>query len=368
VQSFTERLYKPQLQVGYVELRKGYHSYINSEGELVVLRAGALREQMVIYNPATTLNQQQQKTKRAEGGNSKDKRRRHRESREARKNAATINNNNSGNNEAEHEEVWVGKILEVEDRAEDGVENNDVEQAVQSSVAVENGDVELVTSGTEVTPHKIIVQCNMTSTESSHVVQLEYDSKSIGDMGVQDYPSALGLGEHNLSQGNSQSVQALLESVDKSAHSIILGPWHVSISVVQTAESGLELAIERVMRQIEDILPGRFSYNILIDANSHTTGNGVSTTLYLLHDAMYSADMLLAQCKLENGDLHCIDASRYRQVADLQPWVSVDLRAMEVRLRDGLPLLVPAKRATKGGNQQPWQTLLKLDYQYVGIH
>eukprot|EP01031_Cornospumella_fuschlensis_P040094 gene40094-48858_t len=59
VLNFMERLerYPKKWQSGYVELRKGTHTFLTADGRLVVLKHNVLRPDLVVYNPATTFNQ-----------------------------------------------------------------------------------------------------------------------------------------------------------------------------------------------------------------------------------------------------------------------------------------------------------------------
>eukprot|EP01032_Pedospumella_encystans_P013521 gene13521-15563_t len=62
VGNFVERLQKPsaRLLAGWLELRKGVHSFLTESGELVILREGVLRKHLSLCVSSTTNNQKRQ--------------------------------------------------------------------------------------------------------------------------------------------------------------------------------------------------------------------------------------------------------------------------------------------------------------------
>jgi hypothetical protein len=67
VNNFLERIQrishgKPAnfIAQGWLELRKGFHTYLSSEGDLLIFQDSVLRKNLIVYNPATTKNQSKQ--------------------------------------------------------------------------------------------------------------------------------------------------------------------------------------------------------------------------------------------------------------------------------------------------------------------
>lgn len=351
VQNFTEKLYKPNMQSGYVELRKGYHSLITSSGELLVLRAGVLREQMVIYNPATTMNQlQQRKSEGEQKSNSKDKRRKHREQREGAKAASQKATDEQQAAEGDEDGSALTFLLSQDNKVQ-----ADVMAATEALTALQIADEPLEIP---IAKHAVTINCSVSS--SSGAVALQYDAKEVESYSAAGHPSALGCGEQNTAH-DVRSHETLLQSMASGTHTVCMGPWHVTITLV--GDGNTALPQNRLLRHVEDILSGSFGYSILVPSE------GVCP-LVLLYDAICSAEFMLAHPKIgkQQSAGISLDPSRYNTLQELQPFVSIDLRAMEVRLRDGLPLLVPAVRTLTEECGAGKQLELYLKYTYVGIH
>lgn len=321
VLNFVERLEKEPLPVGYVELRKGVHSILTAQGELLVLRSLVLREEMTITNPATTANQLKQR--RAGGCKEKRaKRRQHRQINQA--NAAKASNDED--------------VLDVEE----GISLQEMlaNATLESAVAVEStsaNDVppaeESIISSTHITKeYKVAIDVLVDS--KSNVVELQFD---------QDRLVAWERDEYTTFASTNKGIATIGDQLS----SVRLGPWLVTVKMTSLSA----LPQERLLTNLEDILEGSFAFHVILPSRS------AQGRLVLLYDAINSTDP--AEEVVE-------DSTRFPSLADLQPWLSLDLRGMEVRLRDGLPLLVPGRcPAMDMEDADANQVVLQLQYSYI---
>eukprot|EP01039_Chlorochromonas_danica_P001032 gene1033-1120_t len=317
VLNFVERLEKEPLPVGYVELRKGVHSILTAQGELLVLRSLVLREEMTITNPSTTANQLKQRR----AGGSKEKRAKRRQHRQANQANAVKEGNNKDVLDVEEgdflQEMLTNATLESAVTIESS-SANDVSQAEESNIS----------SVHVIKEYKVAIDVLVDS--KSNVVQLQFDHDRLVAWEKDDYTTFV-------------STNKGIGMVDDQLSSVRLGPWLVTVKMISLSV----LPQERLLTNLEDIVEGSFAFHVILPS-------APQGRLVLLYDAVNSVEEEVE------------DNTRFSSFADLQPWLSLDLRGMEVRLRDGLPLLVPGRcSAMDIEDADINQVVLQLQYTYI---
>ncbi len=299
VSNFVERLHRPTttdsyILPGWLELRKGFHTFLTQEGDLLIIRDGILRSNLVVYNPATTRNQMLQSN--GTGGSTS---------------ARSIGN---------HDNVNLTKFC---------VSASNVYLCIERSI--DDGSIARV-----------------------------IDENLLHETNARDFDEAM-------------EVSILLEG------EIALGPWAVKICTTSISpDSTVPLALnkkEKKCKFVSELIANESHVPSLSYGVSWPVYSGSSVKFMLLKDAISAIESAThGSFSIMNNNIFLEEVSPLSLCLQA---LSIDLRAMDLRLRDGLPLLVPvahdeetAQRMIALGIEEEFSMKrfvnFQIDYRYIG--
>lgn len=314
-----------RLQHGWLELRKGFHTFLTPQGDLVIFQDGVLRKNLVVYNVITSKNQSMQRARvTATAG-------------EATATAAA------------------------------GGETGGHAATAGNGIAV-NPKTLLATTLTDMLQHvpsvKVVVEA--TALPGTMAV-LPVDETQLQEMITKEYPEGVVPGP----------VDAL---------SLSYGPWAITVDllgVVDTTTADVK-TFQQIAAQekrpplplIGDALPGAFAYEVhwpvqeatsvplvflkdvidYLEAYRQATSTSIQEMFRVDDDVVVPDAAFTAQ-----SDIHAAAALKRSFRA-----LSVDFRFMDIRLRDGLPLLLPFSVQDTAGATASHFHHFRITYRYQG--
>lgn len=257
VSSFLERLQRPPFHRGWIEMRKGFHTFLHEDGNLTIIQDGVLRGNLVLVNPATTRNKARQ---------------------------ATLH----------HERTPAIADIIV---------------AASSSFV----DVSSLLS----------IDCSIATDEEIYHVSLHLDEERLSSKVEAEFPGFTLSAAHATSSCNTFNY----------------GPWKVSFSVIAPTAITLMEKVRLLRYPDAMLLSGSYSYDV--DCQVPVTGGQEIIKLFLLHDLQHAVDALDGSHQLHRCSIYHFDEAKRNSISQSVAAVQVDLRGMDMRLRDGLPWFAP---------------------------
>lgn len=313
VGNFVERIQRPYqsssgkvgLLPGWLELRKGFHTYVTEEGDLYIIRDGILRSNLVVYNPATTKNQLKQSGREMKGHDA-------------------------------HVALDLEEVLKIR--------YTQPCSDVSKIKALLDGSVE---------------EISFTGEEGSNA-KVSYHESILEETNSRDF---------DMSIVSDKAVEVM------HANALLLGPYQVTLTsqkLIRATTDTLTIKGEKkkeYLKFIGDILDGEFAYDIswpvVLRANE---ANSVEIDLVLLADIIKHLETTLcSSISTSVYDYDVDDVSNQTTALVMQSIkaLSVDLKGMDLRLRDGLPHLVPIvhQQADTSCNAK---LVIRIAFHYVG--
>jgi hypothetical protein len=307
---------------GWLELRKGYHTYLNEKNDLIIIREGILFKNLVTYNPATTKNQMIQGKMKSNTAKS---------SSSVSSTVPVVEKNEF----KKEEDATEGKVLSLDCPPTLFIVKNCLQLSFPSANTVEEKMKEMnLTSAPE----------TMTA---SH--DLEFDRSQLLSLSKEDYGMEM----------NSSGPPNQLN----------YGPWKISVHLEKVfsandSQHSLPAAKNKLFKNVEEIISNeRFSYEIywpiiLPPGKNDSSSSSSLPFSYDLHFILLKDFLKLFENQLilpshstttatseANHPLYSFSTHFFHEDTTLFPEIihslSVELRSMEVRLRDGLPLFIP---------------------------
>jgi hypothetical protein len=311
---------------GWLELRKGYHTYLNEKNDLIIIREGILFKNLVTYNPATTKNQMIQgklKSNTAKSSSSVSS-------------AVLAGEKNTFKNEEDglssSTVATEGKVLSLECPPTLFIVKNRLQLSFPSANSVEEKMKEV--SLTSAAPEMMT---------ASH--DLGCDRSQLFSLSKEDYGMEM----------NSSGPPNQLN----------YGPWKISVHLEKVfsandSQHSLPAAKNKLFKNVEEIISNeRFSYEIywpiiLPPGKNDSSSSSSLPFSYDLHFILLKDFLKLFENQLilpshstseANHPLYSFSTHFFHEDTTLFPEIihslSMELRSMEVRLRDGLPLFIP---------------------------
>lgn len=308
VGNFVERIHKPLLSngniaSGWLELRKGYHTFMTDEGELQVLRDGVLRKNVVTVNPATTRNQLLQKQK---------------------KNDKNITVESDQVNQVDSKLVKSNCFI-CSLNSENDVEYNAVDLFQVSSRDFSHMSTSMMSE---------LMNYQLNLSEEKYIKKIG-KSFSIG-------PWIISFDILNEVTGDKRM---LLENIIKENSS----------NINTNKKNDKKLSKIKFLQQLNEIYANIISYKCLVPISSSNQFN-----FLLLNDLVQLYEKHLP---LEVGKLFYEEESKIQNILDT---LSIDLRSADFRLRDGLPLFVPYPSNEHLENETDKFKIIQVNIKYEG--
>ena len=291
---------------GWLELRKGYHTYLSPAGELVIVRDNVLRHSLQVMNPATTKNQLQQRR----GGQTKSRKSGRSRRHEVDLVASPAVQDNSD------ELLSVAGLMEEEPDSKSGV--FDIANMVSNIASMEITAVDSEAQETSVVSSEFRVMLGFRrdsedSTCADWAARFNYNSAAL------------------LTFSTSHFTAYSSSNQDYKANQILIGPWIISASVVISSSPSPSAAIDPFpLSSPEDLLPGSFQYTLEIP----------------FHKDSEESELGILWTLIDSGE---IDGDKYAQVKRR-------FRSVDQRLREGLPIFIlrsgPGPEVTPDGTSE----------------
>jgi hypothetical protein len=310
---------------GWLELRKGYHTYLNEKNDLIIIREGILFKNLVTYNPATTKNQMIQGKLKSSNVKSSSS-------------VSSVVPATESNEFKKEEDATEGKVLSLDCPPTLFIVTNRLQLSFPSTNSVEEKMEEMsLTSAAE-------------TLTASH--DLAFDRSQLLSLSKEDY-----------------GMEMSLSSPPKQLN---YGPWKISVQLekvfsVNDSQHSLPATKNKLFKNVEEIIFNeRFSYEIYWPIILPPGKNDSSSTsslpfsydlrFILLKDFLklfenqlilpsHSITTTTATTNEANHPLYSFSTHFFHEDTTLFPEIihslSMELRSMEVRLRDGLPFFIP---------------------------
>lgn len=322
-----------RLQHGWLELRKGFHTFLTPQGDLVIFQDGVLRKNLVVYNVITSKNQSMQRARvTATAGE-----------------ATTVAAATAG--QAGDHAVSAGTGIAVNPKALLATTLTDMLQHVPS--------VAVVVEGTASSGTLPVLPANETQLQETI---------------TKEYPECVVIGP----------VDTL---------SLSYGPWAITVDllgVVDTTTTDVT-TFQQIAAQekrpplplIGDALPGSFAYEVhwpvqetstvslvflkdvidYLEAYRQATSTSIQE-MFRVDDDVVVADAAVATAlEAPTAQSDVIAAAALKRSFRA---LSVDFRFMDIRLRDGLPLLLPFSVQDTVGPLASHYHHFRITYRYQG--
>lgn len=371
VHNFVERLGKPIQKgnpktYGWLELRKGFHTYLSDEYDLIIVKDNVLRKNMILYNPATTRNQLiQQSTKKLQHS---------------------------------HQGAAVAVVVV-------SPPTTTTTEVIVSAVGVAE-ESQVQTADTSLPETMFQVHCHLTITTEEHAVvtgmeivypidayqaKIEEEFELLED---DETHSPLALTKEQEEVGLYSSVIPIDDVFQSTATSttttttqrLVFGPWEILLSIDTPILSATEakgiLATEKKKagRHITDILGGRLEYDILWPVQGLSTTTSATISLVFLKDVIHYWETQQGKDRMMMASINNLFQEDTSPIARSLQAVLLDMKGMELRLRDGLPLFIPHITSSASSSATPFAidgeeynspsssfVVMHVVYQYVGM-
>lgn len=322
----------PQLlPAGWLELRKGYHTYLNEANDLIVLRDGTLRRNLVVYNPATTKNQMMQSS----GSSQKSK---------EKKKASTIS-----------EEKKTELVVPTTSAPIGSLKDTIIALSCSDNLLVLTNEISGIANIFVSSDSIAAISAGVMSLALNNTIQynVRYDVERFTALGKEDYEDSNPVEEVESDERGADPVRSIqVPSESNSIHSKILnfGPWKISITLNRIFATSLTTPLPRktkLLKNVEDLLSERFSYKIYWPCHSSAV-SPMQCDFIFLKDFLNLFEKFIVERRNVGGgaEYYSLAQHFYHEETTLFPDIinalSFDLKSMELRLRDGLPILIPA--------------------------
>lgn len=325
----------PQLlPAGWLELRKGYHTYLNEANDLIVLRDGTLRKNLVVYNPATTKNQMMQSS----GSSQKNK--------EKKKSSSATEEKKTENPVA---------VVPKTSSPVGSLKDTIIALSCPDNLLVLTNEVSGIAHILDSSDSAAGISVGVTSLALNNTIQynVHYDEGRFAALGKEDYEDSNPAEEVECEERGANAVRSnTVPNEDNSIHSKILnfGPWKISITfnrILATSSTNPLPRKTKLLKNVEDLLAESFSYKIYWPCHS-PAGSPVQCDFIFLKDFLNLFEQFIVERRSVGGgaEYYSLAQHFYHEETTLFPDIinalSFDLKSMELRLRDGLPILIPA--------------------------
>lgn len=330
------------LQHGWLELRKGVHSYLTLEGDLVLLQDGVLRRDLVVHNPATSKNQALQHQKqqpRGEGRSKKDKKRQ-----------PPLDGNSGG--------------VQVVGDAVDGGFEPLFAAVLDSTTAAATEDASTSQKTTLSSPTVV----TLTPLERERQLTQQMLTSVFRIDALVDSPTTLSLAapfdvhhrDNLVSKEYLPNPRYVTSDDDANPSSTIdevsldYGPWKISLHLLSSGSSAATNEKTETLKQedkplplegLVDLLPGTVTYTVLWPWSPQQSEKSTLSFVFLkdvlayleAHDPRMQTSSAQELFRLDEVEADGAMSPLKQALASLD----IDLRFLDVRLRDGLPWILP---------------------------
>jgi hypothetical protein len=346
--SFTSTALLP---AGWLELRKGYHTYVNEKNDLIILKDGLLRRNLVIYNPATTKNQMITKltSKKKDGKQEEDVKQ-------------VINKPNQENQQS--------SISDVSISATESTASTISLNCASSMFSITNH----ILVSDMISPSLSTMTLSAEKDEEKGMsFEMNFDMVKFLQLSKEDYSSSIfideDLGSLPVSLGIAGAVPSEHIPCIKTLPSF--GPWKIEMTlkkVVSATVYDSQFAHhinnkQKLLKNVHEILEGTFSYQIywpFVRSPDSVSSSSIEVSFIFLKDYLQMCDDFILQHRLkqatanDNNSNNTSNHVEYYSLShhflneettlfpDIIHSLSFELKSMELRLRDGLPILVPS--------------------------
>ena len=283
---------------GWLELRKGYHTFLSPVGELVIVRDNVLRGTLQVMNPATTKNQLQQRRSRSGQGKSRKS--------DRSKPAQEIQQRALPPIEESCDELLnvAGLMSELPD-LEPGAIVETVGKVTPSAETVERiADSEAPETGDVSTESRVMLNIRRVSegpSDADWLAGFRYNSAALQSFSTTHFSFACAL---------SNEVN--------NPNTIAVGPWIVTVSIAMPPSPSSSSASAAVnsfpLINPEDLLEGSFQYSLEIPCCNDSE----------------DAELRILWTLIDSGE---VDEDKYSHVKRR-------FRPLDQRLREGLPIFI----------------------------
>lgn len=339
VANFVERLHRPSttetsILPGWLELRKGFHTFLTASGDLFIVRDGVLRGNLVVYNPATTRNQMlQQQQQQA------------------------------------HQQHLQSQQLPSGATSSDVTDNSITFTAANNKFGMFSS-MSLLSSLVSFEHHITYMSTTTTTVVCSSNERVSVaDENLLQEVIAQDFDDLDDMQNHH--HGSDTTTGSEMMAVQKTSlkslagqtlreREISIGPWALRwtcLSIISSDDQHVAMNLnkkDKKMKFVGDLIERdsdghddtSLSYIVLWpilsgdgDENAMAMERSVAIKFMFLKDVIQLIDRYTqGSFSIMNNNLFVEEVSPLS--LSLQA-LSIDLRAMDLRLRDGLPLVIP---------------------------
>jgi hypothetical protein len=333
VANFIERIARIDVKAipfGWLELRKGFHTYLTDKGDLMILRDGVLRKNLVILNPATTRNQMNQSAKKKKAKDSFN--------------------------------VEDGKDSQSQEPVQSKQESLVVSTEGLTSLLASNAVAEKVT--------KISASVKVTEREVSSL-ELNYSIDQVAAVVAVDFQGSNANQAHAAAAARASGLSDVFR----------YGPWQIIIAAkyVTTATTTPASLIEtglvppkkvKLFPKLDDILPGDFSYQLALPCIPEPDNGPVAVDFMLARDLT----AIVEKEYMFHFNTNLVFDELSSPFPELVESLHCDLKNIDLRYRDGLPFVVLHPRSVLDAKRRVSEAssagfiVFEVKYEYVVLN